>query len=69
MATYKEITKYIKNNNGLTVKSCWIAHVKKICGLNTKTATNRINPTKRTNPCPENKKILIKNAFSHFDMI
>ncbi|MCK4744706.1 hypothetical protein KAS41_01445 [Candidatus Parcubacteria bacterium] len=69
MATYKKITEYIKNNNGFTVKSCWIAHVKELYGLNPRIATNRIKLTKRTNPCPKNKKNLIKNAFSHFEMI
>ena len=33
MATYEEIQDYIKQKYGFTPKTCWIAHVKEICGL------------------------------------
>lgn len=33
MATYKDIQSYIKLNYDCTVKTCWIAHMKSICGL------------------------------------
>jgi len=34
MATYKEVQEYIKKKYGFIVKTCWIAHVKEMCGLN-----------------------------------
>ena len=37
MASYKEINeKY-----GISIETCWIAHVKEICGLNVSQAPNR----------------------------
>jgi hypothetical protein len=38
-------------------------------GLESKVAVNRINISKRTNPCPEDKQKYIEEAFRHFDMI
>src|SRR5438132_6307968 len=38
MATYEKIQKWIRENYGYTVKSCWIAHVKEMCGLNPRAA-------------------------------
>jgi hypothetical protein len=69
MATYEQIQNYVKKNYGYTVKTCWIAHVKEICGLRPRIAPNRLNRTKRINPCPVNKINPIKDAFRHFGMI
>jgi hypothetical protein len=69
MATYKEIQKYIKSNNTIYVKSCWIAHMKEICGLNPKKAPNRKSKSRRSQPCPPSKMALIKDAFKHYKMI
>lgn len=69
MATYKDIQRYIKLNYNCTVKSCWIAHMKSICGIHVKIAHNRKNPNRRVFPCPDSKKDIIKEAFRHFDMI
>ena len=69
MATYKEIQMYIKETYGCSVKSCWIAHMKSICGINVKQAHNRKNPETRVYPCPENKKDIIKKAFEYFNMV
>ena len=33
MATYKQIQDGVKKNYGFTVKTCWIADVKEMCGL------------------------------------
>ena len=33
MTTYKNIQEWVKMNYGFTVKTCWIAHVKEMCGL------------------------------------
>jgi hypothetical protein len=55
MATYKEIQDYIKQKNGFTVKTCWIADVKDQCGLNPRVAANKISTSTRQNQCPSNK--------------
>ena len=50
-------------------KTCWIAHMKEVCGISVKNATNRISPDKREKPCPPEKMKYIKDAFTHFGMI
>lgn len=69
MATYKEIRNYILEKEGVSVKTCWIAHVKEMCGILTRHAPNRIDADRRTNPCPANKEECIRDAFRHFGMI
>jgi len=69
MATYKQIQDYVKNKHGYIPKSCWIAHVKEICGLNPKTATNRQAGVGRAHPCPKNKQDDLRQAFLHFELI
>jgi len=69
MATYKDIQNWIKENYGFVVKTCWIAHVKEICGLPVGTVPNRRNKTKRINPCPPNKVIPITQALKFLGMI
>ncbi|NHN35628.1 hypothetical protein [Paenibacillus agricola] len=36
MATYKQIQDYVKQQYGYIPKSCWIAHMKEVNGLNPK---------------------------------
>lgn len=36
MATYKQIKDFVRNKYGYMPKSCWITHVKELCGLNPK---------------------------------
>lgn len=69
MATYKDIQSYIKLNYDCTVKTCWSAHMKSICGLPVRQAYNRKDPEKRVFLCPDSKKDIIKAAFKHFNMI
>lgn len=69
MGTYKELQAYVKMNFGYTPKTCWIAHMKEICGLSPKVAYNRNDINKREFPCPKEKQDDIKNAFRHFKMI
>lgn len=66
-ATYSEIQEFVKKKHGKTVKTCWIAHAKEICGLNPKRSHKRMG--KRVYPCPDEKLIWIKEAFKHFKMI
>ena len=45
MATYKEIQEYVKDKYGFQPKTCWIAHMKEVCGLPVKVAVNeKSNP-------------------------
>lgn len=69
MATYKEIQNFVNEKHGVFIKTCWIAHVKDICGLNPRIANNRISYSERKFPCPQDKINIIKDAFRHFKMI
>lgn len=69
MATYKELQTFVKEKHGFTVKTCWIADMKKICGLSDRVASNRISLDSKKTPCPQAKKEAIREAFRHFKMI
>ena len=69
MATYRVIQEYVKENYGYSVKTCWIAQMKELCGLPVRMAGNRYSPDSRTNPCPAEKQKAIQDAFYHFNMI
>ncbi|MFW3962343.1 hypothetical protein [Acinetobacter radioresistens] len=69
MATYKQIQEYLKDKNGRTFKSCWIADIKSQYGLTKKQAYNRYDPDKRVHPCPEQYKEKVEEALRHFQMI
>ncbi|MDU6039849.1 MAG: hypothetical protein E6Y83_16045 [Clostridium butyricum] len=69
MSTYKQIQEYVKATYGFVPKTCWIAHVKEVLGLESKIAVNRIDINKRTHTCPEDKQRYIEESFRHFDMI
>jgi len=69
MATYKAIQEYVKGKYGFLPKTCWIAHMKEICGIPVKIAPNRYSAGSREVPCPPEKMEAIKSAFTHFKMI
>lgn len=69
MATYKQIQDWVKRNYGFSIETCWIAHVKDMCGIITGIAPNRIDAEKRIKPCPMDKVEPIKKAFKYFGMI
>lgn len=69
MATYKEIQTYVREVNGYSAKSCWIAHMKEVCGLNPKVSARGYSVHERVHPCPRDKQKDIKGAFRHFGMI
>ncbi len=69
MATYKQIQRWVKGNYEFTVKTCWIAHVKEMCGIELRKAPNRLNENERANPCPSEKIEPIKQALKHFGEI
>ena len=68
LATYKAIDDYIRKKYGRSVKSCWIAHVKELHGLNHRKSPNRISPSKRKIPCPPQMRPLIEDAMRFFGM-
>jgi hypothetical protein len=49
--TYNAVIKWVKEHKGYTVKTCWIADVKKQMGYNVKPAHNR-KGIDRVEPCP-----------------
>ena len=69
MATYAQIQQYVRSQYGFMPQTCWIAHVKEMCGLNPRMSSNRYDPNKREKPCPPDKVEPIKAAFRHFGMI
>lgn len=68
-ARYKDIQDWILRNEGYTVKSCWVAHVKEMCGVPMRQAPNRISSKRRSQPCPSNKVLAIKRALRHVGII
>jgi hypothetical protein len=69
MATYSDITQWIKRRHGYTAQTCWIADVKSAHGLTRGSAPNRINSTAKAKPCPASKRAAIEDALRHFGMI
>lgn len=53
--TYKQIQDLAKKELGRTLKSCWIADVKRKLGMTTRIAYNRISSSKVKYPCPEGR--------------
>lgn len=66
MPTYRQIQDYVRENSFFTVRTCWIAHVKELMGLEPRRAANRRPGDERANPCPILKRLSIVNAFEHF---
>ena len=66
MATYKQIQEYVKAVNGVSVKTCHIAHVKHMRGFQMKLSPNRISPESRVYECPDKYVLLIEDAKRHF---
>lgn len=67
MATYADVIRDVKNRQGITVKTCWIAHVKELNGIPTKKAPNRKDA--RICPCPHSKKNIIEQSMRRLGMI
>lgn len=68
MATYKEIQNEVKHLGGKMVKTCWIADIKESEGMPVRRAWNR-RVGDRKNPCPEDKKSLIREAMRNLGML
>ena len=63
--TYKEIIECVKglDHRGRTVKTCWIAEVKRKLGLTKRVAWNR-GRGKGSQRCPEDLRQLILRCFT-----
>ena len=68
MATYKQIQKYVEAKSGFTPKTCWIAHVKEMAGLEMHKAWNRTGKVRKIT-CPPEKVEAMMDAFRHFEMV
>lgn len=66
MATYKEIQEDIRDRHHVTIKTCWIADVKRQHGLTIKMASNRLDPMRAKYPCPEDKQAFIEESLRRF---
>lgn len=62
MPTYRQIQENIRQTHGVTVKTCWIAHVKEMNGYIMRKAPNRKSETERVNPCPEEMRPIIEES-------
>lgn len=69
MTTYRQIQEYVKQQYHCTVKTCWIAHIKELNGLEVRVAPNRISKQVRKHPCPDDKRVLIEKALKHFGVL
>ena len=69
MATYAAIQQWVKKKSGFVPKTCWIAHVKELNGLDPKVAPNRAKSGKRLVQCPPEKVAPIRAAMVHFGML
>jgi hypothetical protein len=66
MATYKEIQEDIRHRHHVTVKTCWIADVKRQHRLTRRVASNRLDPRRAKYPCPQDKQALIEESLRRF---
>ena len=69
MVTYKEILGDVKKHNKISIKTCWIAHVKELNGIDMRPAPNRISLTSCVHPCPENIRPLIEASMRRLCML
>jgi len=69
MATYLEIQEDVRRRHGRAVKTCWIAHVKELNGLDLRPAPNRQSAATRVNPCPPDVRPLIEDSMRRLGML
>ena len=62
MATYRDIQEFVKKRHGIVAQTCWIAHVKELCGLPRRSSRT----TQRIKPCPPQWRPAIEEAMLHF---
>lgn len=62
MPTYKQIAECVRRRTGRTVKTCWIAEVKRELGLTARPAWNR-GLGAGAPPCPSRYKETIRHCL------
>lgn len=67
--TYAEIQKYVRDKYGRTVKTCWIADVRRKHGLPTRVSPRRSDLSSIKNPYPADRRSEIENAFRYFGLL
>ena len=67
MPTYKQSTECVRRQIGQTVKTCWIAEVKREKGLTTRRAWNRGLGVGAL-PCPPQYKDVIRKCLSSLNV-
>ena len=68
MVTYRDIQEDVQRKHGRTVKTCWIAHVKELNGLDLWPAPNRQSAATWVNPCPLEVRPLIEDSMRRLGM-
>ena len=66
--TYKDIQSYIEMKYGVTVRTCWIAHVKEADGL-TRGSDSKRKGRDRIHPCPDKHWDKIVDALRFFGIL
>jgi len=69
VATYKKIQDEIRQTHQITVKTCWIADVKRQHGKTRRIAHNRINPKQVKYPCPQDKQNIIEESMKRLGVL
>ena len=70
MVTYKKIQEYVSEKYGFHVHTCYIAQVKRSCGVFMYNAPNAVEQLKHPRPnVPPEKATAIKEALYHFGVI
>lgn len=68
-ATYGQIRQYVKQCYGVNVHSCYIAEVKRKCGLDMRQNYNVSKKNVPKKPCTKEKEAYIMEALKYFHMI
>lgn len=69
MVTYINIINDIKNTHSISIKTCWIAHVKELNGLYLRKANNRISEHERKYECPDEIRLIIESSMRKLGML
>ena len=67
--TYSQIQEKYKESYNRTIKTCWIADIKRKCGLPVKVSSLRSNPNLIKNYCPVEKESGILSVLRSFKLI
>lgn len=66
--TYKNIQQLYKDQFNKTIKTCWIADVKRELGLTTRILKNRISNKTVKYPCPDGEiKIWLREILTQYN--